>query len=211
MMKRDWRALMHYGVIFFLLEKFAAVVGTTNLHVYAAMRSPSRELVIKTRNTQVSYSVAGNDDSKKTWIRLSAKATFRWFCCILPLDSNEGGRCVTPDCGSRLRALLSVLRLLPPTPGRSRAPVASSRTAGGCCTTVSSKAGDSVAPAPAAAPRAAAAVPVPAPAARDPSSSGRGRCRRWRSLRWVTSAYSAGGRKGASPFKPAALDATIAA
>jgi gallate dioxygenase len=35
---RDWRALLHYGVIFFLLEKLAAVVGQSNLDVYAAMR-----------------------------------------------------------------------------------------------------------------------------------------------------------------------------
>ena len=73
-MKRDWRALMHYGVIFFLLEKFAAVVGTTNLHVYAAMRGQSLEDFMKTRNTQVLYSVAGNDDSKKTWDPPAAKA-----------------------------------------------------------------------------------------------------------------------------------------
>ncbi|MGH8264356.1 MAG: gallate dioxygenase, partial [Steroidobacteraceae bacterium] len=36
--RRDWRALIQYGVIFFLLEKLGAVVGTTNLHIYAAMR-----------------------------------------------------------------------------------------------------------------------------------------------------------------------------
>jgi gallate dioxygenase len=65
---------MHYGVIFFLLEKFAAVVGTTNLHVYAAMRGQSLEDFMKTRNTQVLYSVAGNDDSKKTWDPPVAKA-----------------------------------------------------------------------------------------------------------------------------------------
>ena len=29
--RRDWRALIQYGVIFFLLEKLGAVVGTTNL------------------------------------------------------------------------------------------------------------------------------------------------------------------------------------
>jgi gallate dioxygenase len=72
--KRDWRALMHYGVIFFLLEKLAAVVGTTNLHVYAAMRGQSLEDFLKTRNTQVLYSVAGNDESKKSWDKPAAKA-----------------------------------------------------------------------------------------------------------------------------------------
>jgi gallate dioxygenase len=55
---RDWRALIQYGVIFFLLEKLGAVVGTTNLHIYAAMRGESLEDFLKTRNTQVLYSVA---------------------------------------------------------------------------------------------------------------------------------------------------------
>jgi gallate dioxygenase len=57
--RRDWRALIHYGVIFFLLEKLAAVVGITNLHVYAAMRGQSLEEFQKTRNVQMLYSVAG--------------------------------------------------------------------------------------------------------------------------------------------------------
>ncbi len=55
---RDWRALMHYGAIFFLLEKLGAVVGTTNLHIYAAMRGESLDDFLKTRNTKVLYSVA---------------------------------------------------------------------------------------------------------------------------------------------------------
>lgn len=65
--RRDWRALVHYGVIFFLLEKLAAVVGTTNLHVYAAMRGQSLEDFQKTRNAQVLYSVAGQDEGTKDW------------------------------------------------------------------------------------------------------------------------------------------------
>ncbi len=67
--RRDWRALVRYGVIFFLLEKLAAVVGTTNLHVYAAMRGQSLEDFQKTRNAQVLYSVAGADEDKKQWDR----------------------------------------------------------------------------------------------------------------------------------------------
>jgi gallate dioxygenase len=63
----DWRALVRYGVIFFLLEKLAAVVGTTNLHVYAAMRGQSLEDFQKTRNAQVLYSVAGQDEDSKRW------------------------------------------------------------------------------------------------------------------------------------------------
>ncbi len=67
--RRDWRALIHYGVIFFLLEKLGAVVGTTNLHIYAAMRGQSLEEFQKTRNAQVLYSVAGQDEGKKDWDR----------------------------------------------------------------------------------------------------------------------------------------------
>jgi gallate dioxygenase len=62
--RRDWRGLMHYGAIFFLLEKLGAAVGTTNLHIYAAMRGQSLEDFQKTRNAQVLYSVAGQEDKK---------------------------------------------------------------------------------------------------------------------------------------------------
>jgi gallate dioxygenase len=48
--RRDWRALIHYGVIFFTLEKLGAVIGTTNLHIYAAMRGQSLADFQKTRN-----------------------------------------------------------------------------------------------------------------------------------------------------------------
>jgi len=65
--RRDWRALIHYGVIFFLLEKLGAVVGTTNLHIYAAMRGQTLEAFQKTRNAQVLYSVAGQEVGKKDW------------------------------------------------------------------------------------------------------------------------------------------------
>jgi gallate dioxygenase len=71
--RRDWRGLIHYGVIFFLLEKFGAVVGTTNLHIYAAMRGQSLEDFQKTRNAQVLYSVAGNEDDKKSWDKPAAR------------------------------------------------------------------------------------------------------------------------------------------
>jgi gallate dioxygenase len=63
--RRDWRALIHYGVIFFLLEKLAAVLGITNLHVYAAMRGETLEEFQKTRNVQMLYSVAGQDVQTK--------------------------------------------------------------------------------------------------------------------------------------------------
>src|SRR5438477_4008101 len=58
----DWRGLIHCEVIFFLLEKLAAVLGITNLHVYAAMRGETLEEFQKTRNAQVLYSVAGQSE-----------------------------------------------------------------------------------------------------------------------------------------------------
>jgi gallate dioxygenase len=62
---RDWRALMQYGAIFFVLEKFAAVVGVSNLHVYAAMRGQTLEDFQKTRNQQVVYGVGGKEAQAK--------------------------------------------------------------------------------------------------------------------------------------------------
>lgn len=58
---RDWRGMIHYGVIFFLLEKLGAVIGVSNLHIYAAMRGQSLEEFMKTRNAPGAiYSVAGD-------------------------------------------------------------------------------------------------------------------------------------------------------
>ena len=59
---RDWPGMIHYGAIFFMLEKLGAVVGVSNLHVYAAMRGQTLEDFQKTRNAQVIYSVAGKKD-----------------------------------------------------------------------------------------------------------------------------------------------------
>ena len=61
--RRDWRGMIHYGVIFFMLEKLGAVVGASNLHIYAAMRGESLEDFLKTRNTKVLYSVAAKDEA----------------------------------------------------------------------------------------------------------------------------------------------------
>ena len=72
--RRDWRAMIHYGVIFFMLEKLGAVVGTTNLHIYAAMRGETLEEFQKTRNAQMLYSVAGTDEGKKDWDRPRSQA-----------------------------------------------------------------------------------------------------------------------------------------
>ena len=46
------------------LEKLGAAVGTTNLHIYAAMRGQSLADFQKTRNAQVLYSVAGQEDKR---------------------------------------------------------------------------------------------------------------------------------------------------
>ncbi|MES3022858.1 MAG: gallate dioxygenase [Pseudomonadota bacterium] len=65
--RRDWRGLIHYGVIFFMLEKLGATVGTSNLHLYAAMRGESLEDFLATRNSKVLYSVAGNAGNSAAW------------------------------------------------------------------------------------------------------------------------------------------------
>jgi gallate dioxygenase len=70
--RRDWRGLIHYGVIFFMLEKLGAVVGVSNLHIYAAMRGQSLEEFQKTRNAQIAYSVAGKDGADLAWDRKPA-------------------------------------------------------------------------------------------------------------------------------------------
>ena len=61
----DWRAMMQYGAIFFVLEKLAAVTGVSNLHVYAAMRGQTLEDFQKTRNAAVLYSVGGAETLAK--------------------------------------------------------------------------------------------------------------------------------------------------
>lgn len=56
--RRDWRGLIHYGVTFFVLEKLGAVLGLSNIDIYAAMRGQSVDDFQKTRNAAVTYSVA---------------------------------------------------------------------------------------------------------------------------------------------------------
>lgn len=65
--RRDWQGLIHYGVIFFMLEKLGAVIGVSNLHIYAAMRGETLEQFQATRNAQVLYSVAGKDSGTLDW------------------------------------------------------------------------------------------------------------------------------------------------
>jgi gallate dioxygenase len=64
----DWRGMIHYGVSFFMLEKLGAVVGLSNLHIYAAMRGQSLAEFQKTRNAPGAlYSVAGTDAASVKW------------------------------------------------------------------------------------------------------------------------------------------------
>jgi gallate dioxygenase len=72
--RRDWRAMIHYGVSFFMLEKLGAVTGVSNLHIYAAMRGQTLEEFQKTRNAPGAlYSVAGQDTPKLAWDTAPAK------------------------------------------------------------------------------------------------------------------------------------------
>jgi gallate dioxygenase len=65
---RDWRSLIHYGVIFFGLEKLAAVLGIPNAAVYAAMRGQTLAEFQKTRNAPGAlYSVGGNLEHRLQW------------------------------------------------------------------------------------------------------------------------------------------------
>ena len=65
---RDWRALIRYGASFFMLEKLGAVVGVSNLHIYAAMRGQTLEAFQQTRNAPGAlYSVAGADAGALAW------------------------------------------------------------------------------------------------------------------------------------------------
>jgi gallate dioxygenase len=65
--ERDWQALIRYGASFFMLEKLGAVIGVSNLHIYAAMRGQSLEEFQQTRNAQVLYSVTGKEAGSLSW------------------------------------------------------------------------------------------------------------------------------------------------
>lgn len=57
--ERNWIGLIRYGVIFFMLEKMAAVLGLSNPQIYASMRGEDLATFLKTRNVPLQYSVAG--------------------------------------------------------------------------------------------------------------------------------------------------------
>jgi gallate dioxygenase len=66
--ERDWRGLIHHGAIFFGLEKLGAVLGLSNLHIYAAMRGETLDEFRKTRNAPGAlYSVASTEAGEQQW------------------------------------------------------------------------------------------------------------------------------------------------
>jgi len=74
---RDWIGLIHYGVIFFCLEKMAAVIGSSNPAVYAQMRGETMEEFQASRNVAIQYSVAGGDEARKLADQAAAEAAGR--------------------------------------------------------------------------------------------------------------------------------------
>lgn len=60
-LSRDWIGMIHYGVIFFMLEKLGAVTGVGNIDIYAAMKGLSIPEFQKTRNAAINYGVAGKE------------------------------------------------------------------------------------------------------------------------------------------------------
>lgn len=71
--ERNWQGLIHHGVIFFMLEKLGAVVGVSNLHIYAAMRGETLEAFLATRNAPGAlYSVAARGAQAPDWDRTNA-------------------------------------------------------------------------------------------------------------------------------------------
>ena len=60
--------MIHYGVIFFILERPGIVGGVSNLHICAAMRGETLEAFRKTRHARgAPYSVAGANARTLDW------------------------------------------------------------------------------------------------------------------------------------------------
>lgn len=62
---RKWITMIRRGVIFFVLEKMAAVLGVSNPEVYAAFRGETIEQFQATRRVSMKYSVAGGNKVKE--------------------------------------------------------------------------------------------------------------------------------------------------
>jgi gallate dioxygenase len=58
---RDWLGMIRYGVTFFVLEKLGAVLGIPNPQIYASMKGMSLEDFLRTRRTNIVYSVAATN------------------------------------------------------------------------------------------------------------------------------------------------------
>ena len=56
---RHWIEMIRRGVMFFVLEKMAAVLGVPNPAVYAAFRGETLDQFLATRKLPITYSVAG--------------------------------------------------------------------------------------------------------------------------------------------------------
>ena len=56
--------MIRRGVIFFVLEKMAAVLGVPNPAVYAAFRGETLAQFLATRKLPITYSVAGGSKAK---------------------------------------------------------------------------------------------------------------------------------------------------
>jgi gallate dioxygenase len=53
--------MIRYGVTFFVLEKLGAVLGIPNPQIYASMKGMSLEDFLRTRRTNIVYSVAATN------------------------------------------------------------------------------------------------------------------------------------------------------
>jgi gallate dioxygenase len=62
---RKWIGMIRQGVIFFVLEKMAAVLGVSNPEVYASFRGETIEQFQATRKVSMKYSVAGGNKVKE--------------------------------------------------------------------------------------------------------------------------------------------------
>ena len=62
---RKWIEMIRRGVIFFVLEKMAAVLGVSNPEVYAAFRGETIDQFQATRKVSMKYSVAGGKKVKE--------------------------------------------------------------------------------------------------------------------------------------------------
>ena len=62
---RKWIEMIRRGVIFFVLEKMAAVLGVSNPEIYAAFRGETLEQFQATRKVSMKYSVAGGTRVKE--------------------------------------------------------------------------------------------------------------------------------------------------